>query len=109
MRARSASTPWPVTDGDDVDGDAERDGLDLRDEQPRVFEPVGLREHDLGCRARLPDRDEVALEAARLEVGAERRDDERDVDVRRERLGGRRQAGGVADDGAAAREDGADH
>ena len=88
-----------------MDGDAERDRLDLGDELPRILEPVGLREHDLGRRAGLPDRDEVALEAARLEIRAERRDDERDVDVRGERLRRRRQAGGVADDRAAARQD----
>jgi hypothetical protein len=89
---------------DDVHGDAERDRLDLRHQRPRVVEPVRLRQHDLRRRAALPERDEIALDAARLEVRPERRDGERDVDVRGERLRGRRQAGRVPDDGAAPRQ-----
>ena len=49
-------------------------------------------------------RDEIALDAARLEVGPERRDDEGEVDVGGERLRGRGQAGGVAHESAAARQ-----
>ena len=88
--------------------DAERDRLHLGHEWPRVLEPVGLREDDLRGGAALPERDEVALEPARLEVRAEGRDDERDVDVRGERLCGGRQAGRVPDDGTAAGENRAD-
>ena len=93
---------------DDVHRDAERDGLHLLDERPRVVEPVRLREHDLGGGAALPERDEIALHAARLEVRPERRDGERDVDVRGERLCDRGQAGRVPHDGTAARQDRAD-
>ena len=67
--------------------------------------PVGLRQHDLGGGPALPEHDEVALDAARLEVRPERRDGERDVDVRGERLGVRGQAGRVPHDGAPARQD----
>jgi hypothetical protein len=91
-----------------VHRDAERDRFHFGDERPRVVEAVGLGEDDLGGGAALPERDEVALDAARLEVRPERRDGERDVDVRRERLRGRRQAGRISDDGAAAGEDGSD-
>ena len=87
---------------------AERDRLDLGDERPRIVEPVGLRQHDLRGRAALPERHEVALDAARLKVRAERRDGERDVDVRGERLRGGGQAGGVPHDGAAAGENDSD-
>ena len=90
--------------GHDVHGHAERDRLDLRDERPRIVEPVGLRQHDLGRGAALPERDEIALDAPRLEIRAERRDRERDVDVRCERLRIRGQACRVPDDGAAARQ-----
>ena len=56
---------------DDVHRHPDRDLLDLRDEPPRVVEPVGLREHDLGRGAALPDGDEVALDPPRLELRAE--------------------------------------
>ena len=77
---------------------AHRDRLDGRHELRRVLQPVGLRQHDLRHRAALPDRDEVALDAARLELGPERRHDERDVDVRRKRLLLRCLAGGLTDE-----------
>ena len=56
----------------------------------RVVEPVDLREHDLRGRAALPDRHEVALDPARVELGPEGRDDEGEVDVRHECLHGSR-------------------
>ena len=89
----------------DVHRDTDRDRLHLRDEWPRVFEPVRLRQDDLRVGAALPDRDEVALDSARLEVRAERGHDERNVDVGSQGLGGGGEAGRVADDRAAARED----
>ena len=89
----------------DVHRDADRDRLHLRDERPRVFEPVRLRQDDLRVGAALPDRDEVALDSARLEVRAERGHDERNVDVGSQGLGGGGEAGRVADDRAAARQD----
>ena len=103
MRARSASHAAPVECADDVDGDADRDGFDLGDHLRRVLEAVGLRQHDLRRRAALPDRDEIPLDPARVEIRAERADDERDVDVGGERLRAA-SAGGVADDRAAARQ-----
>ena len=61
-----------------------------------------------GHRAALPDRDEVALDPPRLEIRAERRDDERDVDVRGERLRLRRQPRRLPHDRAPARQHRAD-
>src|SRR5207302_1189061 len=81
---------------DHVYGDTESDRLDLGDERPRILQAVGLRQDDLGHGAALPDGDEVAFDPARLELRAERRDHERDVDVRGESLGLRRAAGGAA-------------
>ena len=71
---------------------------------PRVVDAVGLRQHDLRRRAALPDRDEIALDAARLEIRAERADDEREVDVRRQRLRLRRQSRRLPHDRAAPRQ-----
>ena len=93
---------------DDVHRNAERDCLDLGDHRLRVVDPVDLREHDLRRRAALPDRHEVALDAARLQLGAERADDERDVDVRRECLCLSCASSGVAHERAVAGEDAAD-
>src|SRR5207342_2201043 len=59
---------------------------------------------DLGGGTALPEGDEVALDAARLEIRSERRDGKCDVDVRRERLRRGGQAGRVPHDGAAARQ-----
>ena len=77
---------------------AERHPFHLRRLIPRIVEPVGLRQHDLRHRTALPDRHEIPLDPPRLEIGAERGDDERDVDVRRERLRFGRAAGSLADD-----------
>jgi hypothetical protein len=100
---RAQLVDTPATDGaDDVDRHPERHRLDLRDERGGVDEPIGLRQHDLRPRAAFPDRHEVALDAARLEVGAERADEEGDVDVGYQRLGLRCAAGRVADQRTAA-------
>ena len=104
IRARSSSHPSPGLRADDVHGHAGRHRLDLGDVGGAIVDAVGLRQHDLRARAALPDRDEVALDPARLELGAERGDDEGDVDVRDERLHARRPAGRVAHDRAAPRQ-----
>ncbi len=52
-----------------MDGDAERDRLHLEHRGLQVGAEIGLRQHDRGLRAALPRRCQVALEAARLEVG----------------------------------------
>src|SRR5438093_1190875 len=93
---------------DDMDGDAYRDRLDRGDLLPWVVRAVGLGQDDLGCGAALPDRDEVALDAPRLELRPERCDDEREVDVRGQRLLLRRATRRLPHDRAPSRQHGPD-
>lgn len=67
-------------------GHADRDGLDLERRSLRVRTEVRLRQDDHRRRAALPAEREVALEAPRVEVAVEPRDEEDDVDVRRDDL-----------------------
>jgi hypothetical protein len=105
LEPRSQSVASLTREGrDDVNWHAWRNRLDLGDERPGVIQPVCLCQDDLGRGAGLPDRYEIALDPARLEIRAEGGDDERDVDIRGERLGRRREAGRIADDRTPARQ-----
>ena len=78
---------------DDVNRHTGRDRFDLLDKRPRIIDPVGLGQHDLGRSAALPDRDEAPLDPLEVDLRAERGDEERQVDVRDQRLRTRRAAG----------------
>ena len=89
--ARTSSRPSPVTTETGVTGQGApgRDALgDLRG----VRREVGLRQQDDGLRAAGPGQREQPRDAALVGVGHEALDDGDDVDVRRERLPGRRPA-----------------
>ncbi len=72
-----------VAHGQDGDADGDRLG---RGELVEVVAHVELREHDHGIRSRVPGRDQVALETARVEVLVEARHEEDGVDVRDENV-----------------------
>ena len=89
-------------------GHAAGDRLHFGDGGLRGGVEVGLRQHDHGPRAALPREDEVALEPAQVEVLVHRRDEEADVDVRREHLLLGRLPGRLAGELREARQDGGD-
>lgn len=100
--------PAALRHRDRVDGDAERDRLDLGDRSLDVVAEVGLRQQDHRLGAALPGGREVALEAARVEVVRERGRQEGDVDVGGEHLLLGAVPGGLARDRAAACQHGVD-
>ena len=69
-----------------MDGHVERDLPDLGDLRLDVVGEVALREQDDWLGAALAGEDQVPLEAAEVQVLVQRRDDEDDVEVRREHL-----------------------
>ena len=88
MRQRRANGVQPEAGprGDEEHRDGPVDAGELGRGCGRVRLEVGLRQdHDRSCAA-LHGEPEVALEEARVELLAERMDDERDVDVRRDHL-----------------------
>ena len=74
--------PLPGDRADGVDRDAEGDRLGGQQRPLDVLRQVALRQHDHRLGAALPGHDEVALQAARVEVVPEGGDEEDDVDVR---------------------------
>ena len=87
-----------------VHGHADRDGLDLGLARAGVGAQVGLGQHDDGRGAALPGGGEVALDAAGVEVGIQRGDQEGHVDIGGDHLRGVAAAHGLAQEGAAARQ-----
>ena len=67
--------------GDGVHVDPGRERADFVDGDLRIVHEIRLVEHDHGRRAALPCDDEIAFEAARIEVVIEAADEEDSVDV----------------------------
>ena len=85
MRAQRVE-PFARDRAHDVDRHAEGDQFRGEQRPLDVLRQVALRQHDHRLGAALPGHDEVALEAARVEVVPERGDEEDDVDVRSDDL-----------------------
>ena len=112
-RSRFDAAVQPLAAGarqsaDDVNRHTGRDRFDLLHKRPRIIDPVGLGQHDLRRSAALPDRDETPLDPLEVDLRAERVDEEREVDVRDQRLRTRRAAGRTANEGRAPRQHRAD-
>ena len=90
---------------DRIDRHADGDRLDLEQRVPDVAAQVGLRQHHDRLGSALPGRRDVTLEPAQAEVVVEAGEQERGVDVCREHLFVRGEAGALPHEGAAARED----
>ncbi len=87
ISARSASRPAPESALTKARS-ARRGDVPRRVDVPRRIEAdIGLVEHEDRASTAVEDSVDVALEAAQVEVGVQRRDDEHLVDVGREHLG----------------------
>ena len=102
---RQTVEPFPGDVREWDDRHANRDGLDRQDRLADVRAEVGLREHDDGRGAAVPRRRDVALQPAQAEVVVESGEQERRVDVRGEHLLLGAEAGALAEERAATRED----
>ena len=97
--------------GDDRDGQhrrAERDALRLGDGGVGIGGEVGLGQHHHRLGAALPGGGQVALQPPGVEVGVQRGDQQRHVDVGGHHLLVRDRVGGLADEGGAPRQHGVD-
>ena len=90
-------------DRDRDDRRADGDRLGLGDQRVGVVAEVGLGEHDHRLRAALPGGGQIALQPPGVEVGVQRGDQQRHVDVGGDHLRRLHGVGGLAQEGRAPR------
>ena len=90
---------------DRVDRHADRNALDLQHRVSDVVAQVGLGQHDDRLGTAVPSGGDVPLQPPEAEVVVEPREQEGGVDVRRQHLFVRAEAGAFADECTAARQD----